>query len=111
MTVQDVGHIDTLEPLEWVELPENCNWKVSVENYSECYHRSRNHPTSATGVIRPETYDIQPMKAGYVLQQTTECQDLLKMTYPIDTSASHGANTGRSFSGRCSRSRFIRATC
>ena len=25
-----------LKPLEWVEIPENCNWKVSVENYSEC---------------------------------------------------------------------------
>ena len=34
-----------LKPLEWVEIPENCNWKVSVENYSECYHCSLNHPT------------------------------------------------------------------
>ena len=49
-----------LKPLEWVEIPENCNWKVSVENYSECYHCSLNHPTFSTGVIKPETYDIQP---------------------------------------------------
>ena len=33
-----VPAIDTLEPVEWVEIPEACNWKVSVENYSECYH-------------------------------------------------------------------------
>ena len=39
--------IGTLKPLEWVEIPENCNWKVSVENYSECYHCSLNHPTFA----------------------------------------------------------------
>lgn len=45
---------------EWVEISERCNWKVSVENYSECYHCSLNHPTFANGVVKPETYDIQP---------------------------------------------------
>ena len=85
-----VPHIDSLAPIEWVEIPEKCNWKVSVENYSECYHCSLNHPTFATGVIRPETYDIQPMDRGFVLRHTTECQDLSKMTYPIDTSVPHG---------------------
>jgi phenylpropionate dioxygenase-like ring-hydroxylating dioxygenase large terminal subunit len=72
-----------LKPLEWVEIPENCNWKVSVENYSECYHCSLNHPTFSTGVIRPETYDIQPQ--GYCLRHTTECNDLSQMTYDIDS--------------------------
>lgn len=72
-----------LKPLEWVEIPENCNWKVSVENYSECYHCTLNHPTFATGVIRPETYDIQPQ--GYCLRHTTECNDLSQMTYDIDS--------------------------
>jgi phenylpropionate dioxygenase-like ring-hydroxylating dioxygenase large terminal subunit len=43
-----VPQIDRLKPLEWVEIPESCNWKVSVENYSECYHCSLNHPTFAT---------------------------------------------------------------
>jgi len=55
-----VPHWDRLKPLEWVEIPERCNWKVSVENYSECYHCSLNHPTFANGVVKPETYDIQP---------------------------------------------------
>jgi phenylpropionate dioxygenase-like ring-hydroxylating dioxygenase large terminal subunit len=85
-----VPNIAELKPLEWVEIPEGCNWKVSVENYSECYHCSINHPTFATGVIRPETYDIQPMNKGYVLRHTTECQDLSKMTYPIDLTVPHG---------------------
>ena len=86
-----VPHIDTLQPLEFVEVPEVCNWKVSVENYSECYHCSINHPTFATGVIRPESYDIQP-QSGYCLRHTTECSDLDKMTYPIDTSVPHGGD-------------------
>ena len=83
-----VPNWERLKPLEWVEIHENCNWKVSVENYSECYHCSLNHPTFATGVVKPETYDIQPQ--GYCLRHTTECQNLDQMTYPIDTSVPHG---------------------
>jgi phenylpropionate dioxygenase-like ring-hydroxylating dioxygenase large terminal subunit len=75
-----VPHIADLKPLEWVEIPEACNWKVSVENYSECYHCSINHPTFATGVVKPETYDIQPQ--GHCLRHTTECQNLDRMSYP-----------------------------
>ena len=74
-----------LKPLEWVEVEEACNWKVSVENYSECYHCQLNHPTFATGVIKPETYDIQPQ--GHCLRHTTQCQNLDRMSYPIDLEA------------------------
>ncbi len=84
-----VPNIRDLAPLEWVEIPEECNWKVSVENYSECYHCPINHQTFATGVIKPETYDIQPMEKGYVLRHTTECQSMDKMTYPVDLSVPH----------------------
>ena len=77
-----VPQIDRLQPLEWVEIPEDCNWKVSVENYSECYHCTLNHPTFATGIVKPETYDIRPQ--GYCLRHTTECQNLQSMSYPID---------------------------
>ena len=76
-----------LAPLEWVEIPERCNWKVSVENYSECYHCALNHPAFASGVIRPETYDIQPH--GFCLRHTTECQSLENMAYEIDRSVPH----------------------
>ena len=85
-----VPGIDKLATLEWVEIPEICNWKVSVENYSECYHCSLNHPTFATGVVKPETYDIQPEK-GYVLRHTTECQNLDSMTYPVDPTSNEFA--------------------
>ena len=80
-----VPDIDTLKPLEWIQVPEKCNWKVSVENYSECYHCRINHKTFATGVIKPETYDIQPQ--GYCLRHTTECQNLDQMSYPINLDA------------------------
>lgn len=82
-----VPHWERLKPLEWVEIPEACNWKVSVENYSECYHCSINHPTFATGVVKPETYDIQPQ--GYCLRHTTECQNLDAMTYDINSGFDH----------------------
>lgn len=88
-----VPNVDTLAPLEWVEVPENCNWKVSVENYSECYHCPINHATFAEGVIKPETYDIQPdAGGGYVLRHTTECQSMDKMTYPVDLSVPHAGD-------------------
>ncbi len=77
-----VPQIQHLLPLDQVEIKEKCNWKVSVENYSECYHCKLNHKTFATGVVKPETYDIQPQ--GYCLRHTTECQNLDRMSYTID---------------------------
>jgi phenylpropionate dioxygenase-like ring-hydroxylating dioxygenase large terminal subunit len=84
-----VPHIHELAALEWVEIPENCNWQVSVENYSACHHCPSNHPTFAEGVVKPETYDIQPdAGGGYVLRHTNECQSLDNMTYLIDLGSS-----------------------
>lgn len=80
-----VPNIDELKPLEWVEIPEHCNWKVSVENHSECYHCPSNHRAFTTGIIRADTYDIQPQ--GYCLRHTTKCQNLEKIAYPIDLNA------------------------
>lgn len=84
-----VPQIEQLKPIEWVEVPEKCNWKVSVENYSECYHCQLNHPTFANGIVNAKTYDIQPQ--GYCLRHTTECQNLDKMSYPIDVNANEFA--------------------
>ena len=81
-----VPQIDQLKPMEWVEIPEHCNWKVSVENYSECYHCSVSHPTFVSGVVKPETYNIAAQD-GYCLRHTTECQNLDRMSYPVDLTA------------------------
>ncbi len=86
-----VPNIETLAPLEWVAIPESCNWKVSIENYSECYHCALNHPTFSTGVVKPETYDIQPQ--GYCLRHTTECQNLDSMSYPVDPESNRYAGS------------------
>lgn len=72
-----------LAPLEWVEVEENCNWKVSVENYSECYHCGLNHPAFTAGVIKSETYDIQPQ--GHCLRHTTECSNIEQLSYDIES--------------------------
>ena len=76
-----------LQPLEWIRIEENCNWKVSVENYSECYHCTLNHPTFSSGVVKPETYDIQAQ--GHCLRHSTECHEVGRMSYQIDLAAPH----------------------
>lgn len=80
-----VPDIDRLAPLTWVPLVERCNWKVTVENYSECYHCRLNHPTFAKGVIDPETYNIMPQ--GHCLRHTSVAANLDRMTYEIDAEA------------------------
>lgn len=84
-----VPHIEMLQPLEWIDTHEACNWKVSVENYSECYHCTLNHRAFATGVIKPQTYDIQPQ--GHCLRHTTESANLNRMSYPIDLNSNDHA--------------------
>lgn len=92
---QYVPHIDELQPLEYIEVEEDCNWKVSVENYSECYHCSANHKTFVDGVVKPETYQVK--RNGYVLEHTTESQNLDQMTYPIDVDANAYATRYKSW--------------
>lgn len=77
--------LENRAPLLWLEIPERCNWKVSVENYSECYHCAVCHPTFSAGVIKPESYDIRAQ--GYCLRHFTECQNLDKMSYPVSPDA------------------------
>ena len=77
-----VPDIDDLKPAEDVAVEEACNWKVSVENYSECHHCKLRHPTFSTGVIDPESYDISPQ--GHRLRHTTRAAVIGRMTYAID---------------------------
>ena len=79
-----VPGIDGLEPVEEAVVEEACNWKVSVENYSECYHCKLRHPAFSTGVIDPDSYDIRPR--GYCLRHTTRAAGGESMAYAIDES-------------------------
>lgn len=74
--------LDRLRPVTAREVTERCNWKVSVENYSECYHCRRNHPTFASGVVDPDSYDIVPK--GHVLRHVTKSVALDALSYPVD---------------------------
>ena len=84
-----VPGIDELAPASWRQIPEACNWKVTVENYSECYHCKLNHPTFSAGVIEPEIYNVAPQ--GHCLRHTTRSANLERMTYPIDLDANEHA--------------------
>ncbi len=76
--------IDDLKPAEDVAIEETCNWKVSVENYSECNHCKLCHPTFSSGVIDPDSYDIRPW--GHCLRHTTRAAVIGRMTCAIDGS-------------------------
>ncbi len=73
--------IEDLKPVKQVEVIEDCNWKVSVENYSECYHCKLNHPTFSQGVIDPESYNVLPQ--GHCLRHTTRAAPSEAMTYAV----------------------------
>lgn len=75
-------HIDSLAPYRTTPVEEQCNWKVTVENYNECYHCVANHPTFAQGVIDPETYNVTAQ--GHCLRHTTVAANPERMSYPID---------------------------
>jgi len=79
--------IDRLEPVAEIPVAEACNWKVSVENYSECYHCKLRHPTFVNGVIDPNSYDVRPQ--GHCLRHTTRSVGADKMTYAIDVPNPH----------------------
>lgn len=85
-----VPFIDDLQPVQWIEIEEACNWKITVENYSECYHCSLNHPTFSRGVIEPKSYNIRPK--GHCLRHTTRSADLTRLSYEIDPSLPHGSD-------------------
>lgn len=84
-----VPDIERLCPVYSVDVEERCNWKVSVENYSECYHCRLNHPTFANGVIDADSYNIVP--EGYCLRHMTRAVNLDKMSYDLDPTANEHA--------------------
>ncbi|MDX1401065.1 MAG: aromatic ring-hydroxylating dioxygenase subunit alpha [Kiloniellales bacterium] len=85
-----VPEMEKLVPIITNAVDEDCNWKVSVENYSECYHCRLVHPTFSSGVIDPECYNIMPQ--GHCLRHTTRAANLDAMTYPIDESIPHASD-------------------
>ena len=56
------------------DILEGCNWLVAVENYNECYHCKVVHPTFASGVIDPKSYNIRPMGETQCLRHSAKAQ-------------------------------------
>lgn len=83
---QYLPDLHRLRPTYTREVHEQCNWKVSVENYGECYHCRLNHPTFANGVVDADGYDIVP--EGHMLRHLTTSVSADAMSYPVDP-ASH----------------------
>jgi len=84
-----VPDIDRLKTIKVNEVEERCNWKVAVENYSECYHCALCHPTFSKGVVDPKNYNIMPQ--GHCLRHTTVAANLDRLTYPVDPDANEHA--------------------
>jgi len=53
---------------------ERCNWLVAVENYNECYHCKVVHRTFASGVIDPQSYNIQAFGDTKCLRHSAKAQ-------------------------------------
>ncbi|MHC8507860.1 MAG: aromatic ring-hydroxylating oxygenase subunit alpha [Rhodospirillales bacterium] len=81
--------LDDLKLMKWTSVEESCNWKISVENYSECYHCQINHPTFSTGVADPKSYNVRPQ--GYCLRHTTAPAPNADMSYEYDASLPHAS--------------------
>jgi len=77
-----VPHPERLRAACTREVVERCNWKVSVENYSECYHCRLNHPTFSNGVVEADSYHIIPH--GRVLRHVTKSVPVESLTYRVD---------------------------
>ena len=56
------------------EAREHCNWLIAVENYNECYHCKVVHPTFASGVVDPRSYNIQTFGEGRCLHHKSKAQ-------------------------------------
>jgi len=68
------------------DVVEPCNWLVAVENYNECYHCKVVHPTFASGVVDPKSYNVAAFGPGRCLRHTAKAQSGAAAWY--DTSGS-----------------------
>ncbi len=64
----------TMQQIHQSILPHACNWKVSVENYSECYHCQVVHKYSVSNLYSGSEYRIT-LKNGVVRHYTPSLKD------------------------------------
>ena len=97
-----VGHIADdlrsfvphLNELRWVgdtPLDHECNWKVSVENWSECYHCGTVHRRSVSGVFDTDVYEVYP--EGLAVRHRSRADTSNDSPYEYDAARSSSAGT------------------
>ena len=60
----------------------NANWKIVIENFSECYHCPTVHKSFTQGVVDPKTYRIVPK--GFCQRHISQSQQGDKRAYDFD---------------------------
>ena len=88
----DIGR---MKPVSEIAIEEPCNWMVTVENYSECYHCAIVHPTFARGVIDPKVYKVEV--EGHCLHHSARA----------GSGRRHGVRHRRRRQPACRRLRFL----
>jgi phenylpropionate dioxygenase-like ring-hydroxylating dioxygenase large terminal subunit len=91
--VEFLPTIGDMAPIERREFVAECNWKVAVENYNECYHCKTAHKSFSKGVVLPASYTIRPI--GRCLNHSAETSP--QQYYEIDHEASPNAARYSSF--------------
>lgn len=82
--------VSNLAPLQMFEVPQKCNWKVALDNYSECYHCPVSHPSYIkTGMLKTETYTVSQFNGGYSILHKSLCNSLDAMSHQIDRNRAH----------------------
>ena len=71
------------------------NWKVCVENFSECYHCEVVHKSLTSGVLDPETYHITVYEGHHRHLSAAAAED--KANYSFDPTATPHGNELASF--------------
>ncbi len=85
--------IERMRPIERRDFVAECNWKVAIENYNECYHCRHAHPSFSKGVVLPDSYHITPV--GQCLHH--EAQRAPDQYYEVDLESSPHAAEYSSF--------------
>ena len=76
-------NIEDYRPVKTFSVEEDCNWKVAVENYNECYHCRMVHPSFTRGVIDAASVDIVPN--GFTLRHSARGVDAKAASYDFGT--------------------------
>lgn len=80
-----VAGLDELKLAHEHSAREDCNWKVAVENYNECYHCPVVHRDFTRGVVEASSYNVSTQ--GEVLRHTARSST--HTAYQVEPQAAH----------------------